>query len=111
VILMLRIYPVVLDVVQGVAKVVRQIEPHDPDLARQMRRAVTSVALNTAEGMACSKGNKKVRYQSALGSAREVFTGVEVAQAFGYIGKIDEVLLDKLKHVIATMIKLSQPKS
>jgi len=37
------------DVVEGIAKVVGQIEPHDPDLARQMPRAVTSGALNTTE--------------------------------------------------------------
>jgi len=108
---MLRIYPVVLDVVRGVATIVEQIERYDADLARQIRRAMTSVALNTAEGMGTAKGHRRLRYQTALGSAQEVLAGVEVAQAYRYVGKVDAGLLDKMNHVIATLVKLSQPKA
>ena len=35
-------------------------------------------------------GNKRVRYFTALGSAREVEAALRVAAAFGYVGPIEE---------------------
>jgi len=46
---MLEIYGVIIEVVGELKTVVVQIERRDPDLARQMRRAMCSVALNAAE--------------------------------------------------------------
>src|SRR5262249_5214307 len=86
---MLRIYAVVMEMVGEVAGIAEQIERRDGDLARQLRRAVASVALNTAEGMANTAGHKRQRYQSALGSAREVLACVDVAKAMRYIVEID----------------------
>ena len=103
---MLRIYPVVLEMVAGAAVVAEQIERRDVDLAKQMRRAAASVALNTAEGMANTGGHKRQRYQTALGSAREVMACTDVAKAMRYISAVDEALLDRLNHVIATLIRL-----
>ncbi len=103
---MLRIYNVVLNMAAGAATVAEQIERRDGDLARQMRRAITSVALNTAEGMGNSAGHKRQRYQSALGSAREVLACVQVAQAMRYIPAVNKTLLDQLDHVIATLARL-----
>jgi len=48
---MLRIYPVVLGLLEGLEEVVGGIERRDRDLARQLRRCSASVALNLAEGM------------------------------------------------------------
>src|SRR6478736_6371083 len=48
---MLVIYSVILSFVEDVALLTPRIAHHDPDLARQLRRASTSVALNTSEGM------------------------------------------------------------
>lgn len=46
---MLRIYPVILETVASLRSPILGIERRDPDLARQLRRAAASVALNTAE--------------------------------------------------------------
>ena len=48
---MLNIYSVILSFVADVAELTPRIAHHDPDLARQLRRASASTALNTAEGM------------------------------------------------------------
>lgn len=48
---MLRIYPVILEVLKALQPVLRRIEARDRDLGRQLRRCSTSIALNTAEGM------------------------------------------------------------
>jgi four helix bundle protein len=103
---MLRIYDVALEMAGGAARIAEQIEGKDADLARQMRRATTSVALNLAEGAANIGGHKRQRYQTALGSAREVLACVQVAQAMRYIGKVDAKTLDQMDHVIATLARL-----
>ena len=46
---MLRIYETVLGVIGGLRPVIGEIESHDRDLARQLRRAAASVALNVGE--------------------------------------------------------------
>ena len=71
-----------------------------------MRRAAASVALNTAEGMANTGGHKRERYQTALGSAREVMACADVAKAMRYVGEIDAAILDRMDHVIATLARL-----
>jgi four helix bundle protein len=92
----------------GAGSVAEVIERRDGDLARQMRRAVVSVALNTAEGMGNTAGHKRQRYQTALGSAREVLACIHVAQALRYIEQVEAALLDRLDHVIATLVRLAQ---
>ena len=105
---MLRIYDVVLKMIEAAAKIADEIEKRDADLARQMRRALASVALNTAEGMGNTGGHKRQRYQTALGSARESLSCVHVARAMGYIGDVDAATLDHMDHVIATLVKLAR---
>jgi hypothetical protein len=60
---MLRIYPVVLEVLKQLQPTLRQIERKDRDLARQLKRCSSSVALNLAEGMD-SRGRSRVRIVS-----------------------------------------------
>ena len=71
-----------------------------------MRRAAASVALNTAEGMGNTAGHKRQRYQTALGSAREVMACVDVAKAMRYIGAVEPKTLDRMDHVVATLTRL-----
>ncbi|KYF54197.1 hypothetical protein BE08_32955, partial [Sorangium cellulosum] len=109
--IMLRIYDVVLKMIAGLATVAEQIERRDSDLARQMRRAAASVALNTAEGMGNTAGHKRQRYQTALGSAREVMACVDVARALRYVTEVDAATVDHLDHVIATLVRLVRPRA
>jgi hypothetical protein len=46
---MLRIYPVVLEVLKRLQPTLKRIEVKDRDLARQRRRCSSSIALNLAE--------------------------------------------------------------
>ena len=56
--------------------------------------------------MGNTAGHKRQRYQSALGSAREVMACVDVARAMRYVGEIDAAVLDRIDHVIATLARL-----
>jgi four helix bundle protein len=103
---MLRIYPIVLEVLRKLSPVLRRIELKDRDLGRQLRRCSSSVALNLAEGMYSRGQNRNARYHSALGSARETLACLEVAEAFGYLGSGDEGLRQQLDRVVGTLVKL-----
>ena len=103
---MLRIYLVVLEWMAGAVVLLEQIERRDRDLDRQMRKALTSVALNTAEGAGNNRCHKLERYQTALGSAREVMACVDSAKALRYIAHVDPAWLDQGDHVIATLVVL-----
>ena len=102
---MLRIYDVILEALQLLRPVIVEIEKHDRDLARQLRRAATSMALNCCEGSGSRGGTRRERYDNALGSARETGGCVDSARALGYVERIDPVLLDKLDHVRAVLVK------
>ena len=102
---MLKIYAVILEVLQELRPVVAAIETHDRDLGRQLRRAATSVALNTSEGSGSNGGTRRERYRNALGSARETGACLDAAVALGYVESIDASLLDRLDHVRAVLVK------
>ena len=103
---MLRIYPVLLELVRVMAPCVRQLERHDPDLARQCRRALCSAPLNVAEGSYSRGKNRKARYHTALGSLREVQACFEVAAALGYMPDMRPELQQRFDHVLGTLVRL-----
>ena len=103
---MLRIYSTVIDALRTLRPVVAQIEMHDRDLARQLRRAAASMALNLSEGSGSRGGTRRERYQNALGSARETGACLDVAVALGYIEDVDAEILTQLDRVRATLFKL-----
>ena len=104
---MFRIYTVVLEVLRELRPVVAAIEAKDRDLARQLRRAATSIALNCEEGSGSRGGTRRERYRTALGSARETTACLQSAVALGSVDEDDGVLLDKLDHVRAVLSKVS----
>ena len=104
---MLRIYDTMIEVLRGLQSVVVAIERHDRDLARQLRRAASSVALNISEGSGSSAGTRRERYRNALGSARETGACLDVALACGYLRSIDALVLDGLDKVRATLVKVA----
>jgi four helix bundle protein len=102
---MLRIYDVILDVVRALRPELERVRQHDPDLARQLRRALTSVPLNVAEAASSRGANRAARHHTAAGSMREVIAGFEVAEALGYVGRLDPVVRDRMGLVVGTLMK------
>ena len=103
---MLRIYQVLLELVRLLRPLVRELERRDQDLARQCRRALSSAALNVAEGSYNRGKNRVARYHTALGSLREALACFEVAAALGYLPQVDAELRARFDHVLGTLVRL-----
>ena len=103
---MLRIYSVCLQMVRDVRPLADRIAEFDRDHARQLRKSSMSVPLNVAEGSGSRGGNRRARYDNALGSARETLANLEAAEAAGYIGEVPDYLRDRLDHIIGTLVNL-----
>ena len=104
---MLRIYPVLLDLVRSVMPLVRELERVDPSLAAQCKRALSSAPLNVAEGSYSRGKNRPARYQDAAGSLREVLACFEAAAAMGYLPDLDPERRDRFDHVLGTLVRLT----
>ena len=103
---MLRIYPVLLDLVRSLGPSLKLLERSDPDLARQCRRALASAPLNLAEGSYSQGRNRIARYHNVLGSLREALACSEVAAALGYLPEVEPELRGRFDLVIGTLVKL-----
>src|SRR5512140_340496 len=100
-VLMLRIYSFILEVLRKIAPLVKAIAKHDPDLAKQLRRSASSMALNTAEGSGSQGGNIRARFRDALASTQETRANLDVAEVWVYIA-VDPQLRDDLDRIAAT---------
>jgi four helix bundle protein len=107
---MLNIYPVILSFVADVAELVPRVGHHDPDLARQLRRASTSVVLNTAEAMHARGRSRTACYNTALREMRESHAALQVSVLLHYLPPLDAALEDRIQRILATLYRLSFPR-
>lgn len=84
------------------------ISRRDPDLGRQIRRAVSSVGLNAGEGLYARGGNRTARIESAMASGREAILGLRIAGAAGYLEpSLVAREADAIDRIVATLYKLA----
>ena len=102
---MLRIYGDALEVVRELVAVVAEIDRHDGDLARQLKKARCSIPLNVAEGSHARGARRNLHYGYAKGSAQESIGILETAHACGYIKEVPVGTVDKLRKIIGTLYK------
>jgi four helix bundle protein len=79
----------VLQVIEHARPFVEAVARRDRDLASQIRRALSSVALNICEGFGSAAGNARLRFESARGSLYETQAGLRVAIAWGQLSAED----------------------
>ena len=87
---MLRVEREWMDWMPELGRLLTSIARRDSDLARQGRRTAASVALNMAEAAGCFAGNRRLRYETALGALRETMSVLQLAAAWRYIAPIDD---------------------
>ena len=73
--------------IRSLAEPLASLDRRDPDLARQLRRAASSVSLNLSEGNRRMCKDRIHLWRVAAGSADEVVASLRVAEAFGYLGE------------------------
>src|SRR5258708_3050220 len=103
----LDIYPVILSFVEDASVLIGRIGHHDPDLARQLRRASTSVALNTSEAMYARGRSRTASYNVALREMRESYAALEIAVRLHYVPTLELKLEDRIQRILGTLYRLS----
>jgi four helix bundle protein len=68
-----------------VRPLVDKVSERDRDLASQLRRALSHLALNVAEGFGAGAGNARLRYETARSALYEAQAVLRVATAWGYV--------------------------
>ena len=99
----------ILNIIVQARPLVSTIARRDRDLASQVRRALSSIALNAAEGFGTEAGNARLRFQTAHGSLSEAEVALELAVAWGYLEKRQtSAVLAALSAVGGRLFGLSQ---
>ena len=78
-----------IEIVRLVRRPIELIAAHDPDLARQLRKASTSVPMNTAEGGERRGRDRGYHFRVARSEAAETMTGLRAGEAAGYVERED----------------------
>ena len=90
--------------IETLRPVVVRIRQCDRDLGEQIRRALSSVALNIGEGSGNEGGTRLARYATAAGSNAEVRAALRVAIAWGYVSGTEVEAGEQLLDRIAAML-------
>jgi four helix bundle protein len=93
-----------IEAIHVLRPVVARIRQCDRDLGEQIRRALSSVALNIAEGSRSEGGIRLTRFSTAAGSNAETRAALRVAIAWGYVSDEDVEAGEKLLDRVAAML-------
>ena len=75
----------IITIIGRVRPLLEAIGRKDRELESQLRRSLSSIPLNTAEGLGSHAGNARLRFRTALGSLYESQAALQVAAAWGYV--------------------------
>ena len=109
---MLKIHQVADRLIEVLGPLVREVQLHDADLARQLRRAAASVPLNIAEGEKLGRdGNQRLHFERAAGSLGETRSALKIAASWGYVDREAVKKTDVIADSLAAMLwRLTHPR-
>ncbi len=80
------------------------VERRDRPLADQIRRAAQSVVLNIAEAGGVGAGNRRLHFERAAGSNRELRAALKMAARWGYVDGGAVASCDRLGDQVAAIL-------
>jgi four helix bundle protein len=99
-----QVLDLAIEAIDVLRPVVARIRRHDRDLGEQLRRSLSSSALNLAEGNRSRGGHRLARFSTAAGSNDESRAALRVAVAWGYLEpremEAGEQLLDRVSAML-----------
>jgi four helix bundle protein len=105
---MLRIYQDAIEVIELLQPVLDKVRLRDANLADQCDRSSVAVALNLCEGAGQRAGNRRLRYQTALGEAREVWGACDIIEA-KRLATVSPEIRNRLNKIIGTLVSILRP--
>ena len=104
-----EILQLLYSIIRLAAPLLRKIANHDPDLAKQIRRALNSAVLQAAEGNRARGRNRNAKFRGAYGEANEARAGFGAAAAWGDITEKEAQMVDQaLDKACGSLWKLSR---
>ena len=104
----LQVHEMAITIIEALAPLAPLVARHDRDLASQLRRAASSMALNIAESEYSDPGNRRARLFTAAGSTNESRSALRVAVAWGYVpAERAAGVLARLDEVMAILWRLT----
>lgn len=98
-----------LELIAALVPLMPRIKQRDKDLADQLRRAASSIGLNTAEAAFSDPGNRRARLFTAAGSAGETRHALRQAIAWQHIPRGDAArALGLLRRIIAILWRMTR---
>ena len=95
-------------VIELVRPILEAVAEQDRSLANQLRRALSSVALNVAEACGCNAGNRRLRFETARGSLYETAAALRIASAWGHVGpESTQAALEALERLSARLYRVT----
>ena len=99
-----EVLEVAIRAIEVLRPVVERIRQRDRDLGEQLRTALSSIALNIAEGNHSKGGHRIERFSTAAGSNGESRTNLRVAVAWGYVDAHEIEAGDELLDRVGAML-------
>lgn len=104
----LQVAELSFEAIAALRPLMMRIKRSDRALADQLTRAATSVALNIAEADGLEAGNRRARFFTALGSAKESLAALRAAECWRYITPEEALAASSLlRRIIAMLWKLT----
>ena len=104
-----QVFNVALELVRSLREVIDAVAKQDGDMAKQLRRARTSVPLNIREGNRRHGKDRRYLWSVAAGSADEIVGCLLTAEAAGYL-TMDAIIpsLELADRVLAMLHQLTR---